>query len=295
MKNLKTERSKYINTYLKENYSKKSKNDIISDLGLSWNYIQKMAHLLDIKRSFSESNKSFSLSKLLDGSNISYYWIGFILADGHITKNNTIQINLNKKDIFHLEKLKSYLDSSINLRVKDNVVRCTFTDVPTIIKLKNIFFWSTNKTINPIILPSLKDEQLFSLVIGFIDGDGSINTKDSRVTLTVKCHKSWKNNLEVFYNNLTGENKKFNDSGDCSMFYISNFEILRSIKIKSLYLNLPIMNRKWNKINCDRIMKYQKYDIVNNLLIEGLSLNQIIEMGFSKSLVYSVRKKQRSI
>jgi len=79
------------------------------------------------------------------------------------------------------------------------------------------------------------------------------------------------------------------------MFYISNFEILRSIKIKSLYLNLPIMNRKWNKINCDRIMKYQKYDIVNNLLIEGLSLNQIIEMGFSKSLVYSVRKKQRSI
>jgi len=55
------------------------------------------------------------------------------------------------------------------------------------------------------------------------------------------------------------------------------------------------MNRKWNKINCDRIMKYQKYDIVNNLLIEGLSLNQIIEMGFSKSLVYSVRKKQRSI
>ena len=110
MKNLKTERSKYIHNYLKENYSKKSKNDIISDLGLSWNYIQKMAHLLDIKRSFSESNKSFSLSKLLDGSNISYYWIGFILADGHMTKNNTIQINLNKKDILHLEKLKSLRD-----------------------------------------------------------------------------------------------------------------------------------------------------------------------------------------
>ena len=39
------------------------------------------------------------------------YWIGFILADGYISKNNHVGINLAKKDRNHLEKFKIHLQS----------------------------------------------------------------------------------------------------------------------------------------------------------------------------------------
>lgn len=55
-------------------------------------------------------------------------------------------------------------------------------------------------------------------------------------------------------------------------------------------MNLPIMERKWNKINCDRVMKYEKSNIVYNLLLNQLTINQIKKIGFSSSLIYSVKK-----
>ena len=286
MKNLKTNRSLFIKSYLIRNYSHKSKDEIISDLGLSWKYIQKMAHLFDIKREFNESTKSFSLSKLLDGSNISYYWIGFMLADGHISNNNTIQINLNKKDANHLDRLKLYLGSDFQLSIKNNIVRCVLTDVPSILKLKHLFKWTSNKTKNPVEIPELTNDQLFSLIIGFIDGDGCINKK----SLVVKCDKSWKKILNLFYYHLKGEYKEFQDRGSCSIFYINKHQDLKNIKNKALLMNLPIMERKWNKINCDRVMKYEKSNIVYNLLLNQLTINQIKKIGFSSSLIYSVKK-----
>lgn len=287
MKTLKTKRSAQIKNYLIDNYSLKSKEEIVKELGLSWGYIQKMAHLFNIKREFNESKKSFKLSKLLDDSNISYYWIGFIIADGHISKYNNIQINLNKKDINHLNKLKIYLQSDIKLHIKGNIVRSTFTDVPTIIKLKNKFKWKSNKTKSPVDISNLNEEQLFSLIIGFIDGDGSINSK----SITVKCDKKWKDTLNYFYYCLIGEYKEFNYVDNCSIFYINKHEYLKSIKIKALSLSLPIMERKWDKINLNKIMKYEKSDIVYDLLSKGKSVNDIKEMGFSISLIYSVKNK----
>ena len=50
--------------YLKENYPTSSRETIIEDLGLSWNYIQKKAHLFKIKRCFNENSNSFKYSGL---------------------------------------------------------------------------------------------------------------------------------------------------------------------------------------------------------------------------------------
>jgi hypothetical protein len=286
MKNLETERSLFIKNYITINYSKKSKNELMSELKLSWSYIQKLAHLFDIKREFNESNKSFDLKRLLDGSNESLYWIGFILADGHISKSNTIQINLHKKDYEHLKRLITYLDSKTNILIKENIVRCVLTDVPSVLCLKKMFNWSSNKTKNPVEIPNLNDDQLFSLIIGFIDGDGSIDSK----RLAVKCDRNWENILMRFYTHLTGEQKKFNYVGNCSIFYILKKGILRSIKNRSISLNLPIMKRKWDKIDTNKILKFEKSKIVLKSLMDGKSIKDIKDQGFSSSLIYSVRK-----
>jgi hypothetical protein len=293
MKNLETQRSNYIKNYLIENYSKRSKEEIKGDLGLSWSYIQKMAHLLNIKREFNESCKSFSLSKLLDESNISYYWIGFMIADAHITKFDSIQINVSEKDISHIFKLKEYIeDETIRINLKDGIVRLHLCDKPTVIKLKKNFKWKTNKTKNPIEIPKLKEDQLFSLIIGFIDGDGHINNKGS---IIVKCDFNWKENLEFFYYTLTSKEREIKVTSDgYSIFSISHYPTLRNIKQKAISLNLPILNRKWNKIEIDKIMKYEKSKIVESLI--HLKVKEIKEItGFSKSLIYSVKKTYRDL
>lgn len=288
MKNLKTKRSIYIKDYLIENYSKKSKEEIKNDLGLSWSYIQKMSHLLNIKRDFNESAKSFTLSKLLDGSNYSYYWLGFIIADGHITKDDSIQINVSDKDLSHMDRLRHYL-GDVKLYSKNGIVRLHLSDKPTVVKIKEFFNWKTNKTKNPLYIPPMSDDQLFSLIIGFIDGDGSISKSGH---ITVKCDSSWKENLEFFYQQLSGNDKDFNiTSCGCSIFYICDYPTLRNIKQKAISLKLPIMNRKWDRIRLDRVMKYEKSKIVNELIDK--SVKEIKDItGFSKSFIYSVKNKK---
>ncbi len=56
-------------------------------------------------------------------------------------------------------------------------------------------------------------------------------------------------------------------------------------------LNLPIMNRKWDRV-VDRTLKCDKYNIIQNLLIEGHDIKKIKEnTGFSQSLIYKVKKE----
>jgi len=46
----------------------------------------------------------------------SAYWVGFLMADGCITDNNTLSISLQARDVYHLEKLKSFLQSEHIIR-----------------------------------------------------------------------------------------------------------------------------------------------------------------------------------
>jgi hypothetical protein len=46
------------------------------------------------------------------------YWLGFIAADGCVytrEKNATVRICLKYDDIHHLEKLKTFMDSNVNI------------------------------------------------------------------------------------------------------------------------------------------------------------------------------------
>lgn len=283
---METIKEKNIN-YLRTNYPSKSKKEIISVLDLSWNYIQKLAHYNNIKRDFNENVNDWKFKKLLDyENNITLYWIGFLLADGHISKQKNIQINLSKNDAPHLFKLKKHL-GEFKIRETNSIVRVTLSDKKTINKLANDFCWESNKTKTPIQIPNfLTEDGLFSLIIGFIDGDGYINEKGH---IKIKCDSSWKEILEFFYFHLTNENKKFNLTSDnCSLVYINKLKILKNIKEKILNLELPFLERKWNKIQM-RVLKNEKYNIVKNLIDIGYKFNQIKkETNFSDSFIYKV-------
>ena len=155
--------------YLLINYPNVSKEIIIKDLGLSWNYIQKKAHIFNIKRDLYESKNNSKYSKLVEYDNISCYWLGFILADGHITKDKRIQINLSKKDRLHILKIIDHL-GDVKVYENESRISIVLSDKITIDKIITDFNWRSNKTKVPPVIPNwLTNDQLFSLIIGFID------------------------------------------------------------------------------------------------------------------------------
>lgn len=277
--------------FLKENYSKKTRLELTTHLDLSWNYIQKLCCLNNIKRDFVEGKNFGKYSKLMDLEKLeTCYWIGFLLADGHIHKESSIQVNLSIKDKNHILKFQKYV-GSFRIYEDETKLRITLSDIKTSKFLTEKFNWSSNKTKIIPILPKLSKNQIFSLIIGFIDGDGNINKKG---TIKVKCDKSWKSILDNFYYQLTGEKKQFNIQGDgCSVFYISKLDIIFSIKEKAEELGLPIMERKWSQIN-RRILKQEKNKIVKELIDSGLSIKEIkSKTGFGNSIIYRVLKESK--
>ena len=117
--------------YLLENYSIKSKDEILSDLNLSWSYIQKLACLNGIKKGRNESSNDWKFKKLIDYSdNISMYWIGFIIADGHIYRKKRIQINLSIKDKSHLLRIQEHI-GKISINLYNTQIRANINDRKT--------------------------------------------------------------------------------------------------------------------------------------------------------------------
>ena len=276
--------------YLKINYSVKNKKDIIFDLDTSWSYIQKLCCLNKIKRQFNESENYGKFEKLTDLENLeSCYWLGFLLADGHIHKQMNIQMNLSIKDKDHILKLKNFI-GNFPIYESPKQIRITISDKKTCKLLSEMFKWDSNKTKNPPSFPNMSNDQLFSLIIGFIDGDGSISSKG----IKVKCDKNWKSILGNFYFQLTGINKDFNIQGDnCSIFYLNKLETVFLIKERAEKLNLPLMERKWSRVK-KRILKNQKYEIVKHLLNSGKSFQEILkDTQFGEGLIYRVIRENK--
>jgi hypothetical protein len=276
--------------YLKENYSVKTKSEIVSDLGTSWSYIQKLCCLNGIKREFNESKNFGKYSKLMNLEDLeTCYWIGFLLADGHIYKEMNIQMNLSISDSDHILRFKRHIGDFPTYK-SENIIRICISDVKLAKYLSDRFNWKSNKTKIPPILNNLSEKQMFSLIIGFIDGDGSISSK----SIKVKCDISWKNILQDFYYHLTGDNKEFKITNcGCSIFYISKLETIFQIKELAEKFKLPIMDRKWSKIK-RRTLKQDKYEIVKNLLNSGSNFKEIKEnTKFGDTLIYRVLKENK--
>jgi len=199
-------------------------------------------------------------SFLLDNSNESFYWIGFILADGSINNNVRLSITLSRKDKAHLEKLSKRLNINVDdintvLNGKiypQSTISIMHTDIFSVLSEK--YMIKQNKTMNPpdiSVFNDLSYEQLLSIFTGFIDGDGSINKKYKRKDsqIRVQIHHSWINFLS-FFNAQLGLNGhiSINKSGYV-LLQISDFRSCKLIKEKILSLNIPFMERKWNNID----------------------------------------------
>lgn len=251
----------------------------------------------------SEIQLKHKLSKLLDDSHESFYWLGFILADGHLSNSNRLHLTLSLKDKDHLIKLRNFVgegnilegSNTLNSKKYPNI-SLNIMDKRTISVLKCKYKISSNKTISPPDLSSLSKDQLFCVMIGFIDGDGCIRYQTGRKDchLSVKCHSSWQDTLSYLFEKQC----RINNAGYAYLCITDN-TLLREIKRKAIEFKLPYLERKWNIIDTTKTSRYitaeQRLNSTLSMMDEKqISLNMACKLlGFKYHTVYNLYRRRK--
>lgn len=192
-----------------------------------------------------KANRQNECSFLLKENLLRYYWLGFILADGHISNKDRLNITLAIKDINHLEKLAKLLNTKVKI-TKHGQCFISLMNTKVLSVLKDIYKIKSNKTENPCDISLIKGDNLKALSIGFIDGDGNItNTAGVRkdFQIRIKTHKSWLENLKYMYG------KAYINNSGYALTCISNTKESKKLKEFAINNSLPILKRKWEIVN----------------------------------------------
>ena len=121
---------------------------------------------------------------LLKESPEKYYFLGYFLADGHLSKESN-QIIFEGKDIDIFNYLKKILKSEhpIKCRKRDTNCYIQFSSKKLLMDLVKKYNIRSNKAHN-ITMPIIPKKYFAEFLLGFIDGDGSIYlTKGKYVNL----------------------------------------------------------------------------------------------------------------
>lgn len=228
-----------------------------------------------LKRVNENNERSSDLSILLNDSNESFYWMGFILADGCFFEDR-LQITLAIKDKEHLQNFANYVKYNISL--KDTKTNTTFSSknieiCPLICEKFDI---KPNKTYNPPkTIKTFTIDQQYCLLAGFIDGDGNIQNQSKGrkdYFLRIKNHSSWEHILKEFNELIYDRGSvKINNQGYAEL-NISNTEVLKSLKRKIEEYNLPIMIRKWDIIDYSFESKLVASELLKENVLKDLEL-----------------------
>lgn len=238
-----------------------------------------------------------NLSNLLLDTPETFYWMGFLLADGCFC-NNRLVLTLSIKDSNHLYKFAKFINYTGMIRVTDKSISIACKDIDTVSKIKEKFDIKDRKTYNPPRTILKFDADLtYALLAGFIDGDGNIKNQPGRkdFCLTIKNHSSWESILKEFNSIISDKNLTRLDSRGYAKLVISNTENLKRLKSKMLSLGVPVLSRKWDVIDLNYTSKYITASELKEKVIEahksGMRNKDIAEkFNTSKSNVTRILK-----
>lgn len=132
--------------------------------------------------------------------------------------------------------------------------RISFANSLEIPKFMDKYGIQMRKTYNPINFEVFKDYDrnlLLSLLIGIIDGDGSIsqNGSSNAFSITITAHKSW---LQFYQDLMTSlnipEHITERDDKSCITIRICRREIIQLLQDVIVNNNLFHLKRKWSKL-----------------------------------------------
>lgn len=274
--------------FLKENYKKYSIRELTKLLGYkSRTSVKLKKNQLGLDKL---TNRIGDLSPLLSETYQAYYWIGFIFADGHLSKEGRLSVT-SSYDKKHLKEFANFIgckvDKTKKPKSKNNFkgsslyfYRVCLQHFDVSKKISKKFNMSNTKTYNP---PKLKwideDWKFFCFLIGFIDGDGSIG---KRGYIRIENHLSW-NKVHLFIKNKLKSfeiesSVKIVDKDNSSIICISA-KAYHFLYEKIVSYNLTVLKRKWNKKfvlgNLNFFTLKNNVENIKKWLKEGLNYEQI--------------------
>jgi hypothetical protein len=247
---------------LTEKYPNLSNRELSKILGRTVGSIKGKAIKLGLKKSYSINHNKLKI--LLDNSNKSNYWLGFIMSDGYISSGGELKISLNIKDIDHLSTFCNYVKANINVSTKHTVcfnyykrghicaMSCKDSIYGKLIREK--FNIIDKKTYNPISIDYLAEKNAFiSFLCGLIDGDGCFckGSSGKFSFIRIQCHSSWFSVYQIICSRLLSyeilSKVSIDTQGYCRFIINKSNSILLYNIIK--FLNIPYLSRKWNLLD----------------------------------------------
>ena len=201
-----------------------------------------------------------NVGRLLDGSLQSYYWLGFILADGSFDrKQQRLKVGLGEEDQNHLKVFVEYLGKEFTSKYSASFMDSKI--VPVIAEKLGLDKTTPKTYCQPDVSAYLKlnDHEFLALFVGFVDGDGSIQYQTSRETVkvTIKLHATWLDLLEYMVQRVFSifkreyQSEAIVDNRGFAKVSFANFKLIREIKEFIISNNIVVLDRKWNKINLE--------------------------------------------
>lgn len=227
------------------------------------------------------------LHKIIDGSPEGFYWLGFLLADGHFSKKNRLQLQIAVKDREHLNRFAQFIEFQgvIHDNYRNNSILLGVSDqkmVPVICEKYDIRYNKTHFPPDISVFSHLEPDQWLALALGYIDGDGSIIKKnDGACSLSLVGHKKWWDFIALVFRQL----KKLSgckiyaprlDREGYVRVQIKNHAFNKFLKREGTRLKLPFLDRKWSKIDMDFVSKRERREQLSPKIIE------FIKQGWSK-------------
>jgi len=241
-------------SFLLENYNKLSNNELAIFLNRTSFAINRKLNILKLKKSKETHYKDIykeNLKNLLDENPISYYYMGYLLADGNFSNGLSLEVSIN--DIEHMENFLKYIECDSKIYKRRNCCAISISDRKNMNSIKDKFDIFNNKTIYPPsnkIYDKFEFNKLLSLIIGFIDGDGHIR-KSPSLQITIQLHHSWFSFLELILSKINTI-KKINtkvrlDSRGYATLTICGIDIFNKLNEFIDDNKLQILKRKWKK------------------------------------------------
>ena len=254
-------------------------------------------------------NKKSDLSVLLNDTPEIYYWIGFLIADGHFSNRNAIKLCLSLQDKNHIEKFAKLVQYTGEPTTHKNSIGFSVQDKNIVQQIKDKFGISNIKTYKPIVNLPENDDLFLSFIIGLIDGDGNItkvggNRPDSAIR--IKCHNSWLDVLNKIHIRISIMSECINNhtphliNNKYALLSWGHYKIVKYMKKNAIRLNLPILERKWSIIDTNYIGKTEKSYFykkeIYSMLLRGFKNKHICaELNLSSSCVSQIVKRNKML
>lgn len=258
----------------------------------TWRSIQNIANYLKIKR-LSCTTRNGSIEVLFNKTFNSFYWLGFILADGCINEDGTLKVDLAIKDAEHVIKLSTYLNTKYYFYPKyksgkeggTGICRVKIKDAILGVKLRDYLGVTGIKTYVPFSLDFIRNKyQMMAFLAGFIDGDGTIYENGSASIVGHSNYFNFFENLgEILLNYKIISNFTVKISKNTSVIHFHRKNDMQSLKEQLIRMKLPLLLRKWNRTSYKKEINIL---LNNKSAIKTMRKRKISNTNICKALNY---------